>query len=832
MGGTSHIQGFSFDEFFVDTVRGCLFWHEEERVLRHQTFRVLLYLVEHPDVPVTKDHLADAIWQNASVTDNTLVQCITEIRKALGDDPRRPRYIRTLPKVGYRFLPQVTHCFSSEDVLSSPASASSSALQAISGQTKSETAAESQIELTSIADENSLIGTHGQFARRDIFATPRATSATKARRFGHFRLAAVFGAGCGVALVLCASALFMHHRLGSFYKSVPVRASEQLSIAIFPFQNQTHKPDLDWLSQGVPDMLTANLRHSQRLHILAPDSLNSAPVAMNLLAGNPAPSELRAAHAAHASVFVTGTVTEKGNQLQLDAVLEDARDGRILATEQEKVLEPEEIVLQARALSERLAGHLGVPPSSDPSPAELMTTSADAYRYYIVGVERAQTFQNAQAIDFLRKAISADPNFAMAYARIGYAYAVSDFDPQQAIPYLQRASQLAKNLPDKDRMYIAAWYAIARADYQDAAKTFAELIERFPDESEPYYQLSRLLHGQEQDDKAIAVLEQGLKRIPNSANLYNALGMSLLTLHRYPEAIRAHVRYEELAPQDPNSHDSLGMTYQQSGDYYGALTEYAHALAIDPEFEPSIVHLGDAYFQQGRYRDAIEAYARYVQITHSQDAKALGYGDLAAVYRAMGDRVLEQKAAASETRENPRAVWDSLLLAWDRSDKPGIDRLEHMLQTGIPNHERGNQSDLRTRLYYQGYLAMKNGDRETAIADFSEALRHLPPSSGIDSHEDCLANAYLEFGMLPEAAKEYERILKQNPNYPMAAFHLGVVYRQMGNIEESQTAFADFLTSWRSADPGIAAVQLAKQQLQSGGSSSQAALPVRFPGKS
>ena len=107
MGETPNIQGFSFEDFFVDTVRGCLFQDQEERTLRHQTFRVLLYLVERPDIPVTKDELAEAIWQNASVTDNTLVQCIAEIRKALGDDPRNPRFIRTLPKVGYRFLATV-----------------------------------------------------------------------------------------------------------------------------------------------------------------------------------------------------------------------------------------------------------------------------------------------------------------------------------------------------------------------------------------------------------------------------------------------------------------------------------------------------------------------------------------------------------------------------------------------------------------------------------------------------------------------------------------------------------------------------------------------------
>jgi tetratricopeptide (TPR) repeat protein len=718
-----------------------------------------------------------------------------------------------LPKVGYRFLATVTIRYECA-APSTPVGAISHLVEA------AELSRLDAVAAMEMSTPLSLAG-NGTSQPRSWKRLPQQTA--KPRRL---RPVPVVAACCGVLLgIFFTSALFLRHRSRPPYGPVPVRASEQLSVAIFPFQNRTGRPDFDWLAQGLPDMLTANLRHSQRLHVLPADSLTSVPQRSD---ASTLP-ELESARRAHASVFVTGSVTGSGSQLRLHASLEDTRNGKLLASLEEKVLEPGEIVLQARALSERLAGHLGIPPSSEPSPSELMTASADAYRYYIVGSERAQAFQNAQAIDLLRKSINADPNFAMAYARIGYAYAVSDFQPQQAIPYLQKASELAKNLPDKDRMYIAAWYAIARADYQGAARDFADLIERYPDESEPYYQLSRLLHGQEQDEKAVAVLEQGLKRMPDSANLYNALGMSLLSLHRCPDAIKAHVRYEELAPQDPNSHDSLGMTYQQSGDYYAALTEYGNALVIDPEFEPSIVHLGDAYFQQGRYNDAIAAYTRYIQITHSQAAKALGHGDLAAVYRALGNREMEQKEAEEETRENPRAVWDLLQLSWDRSDKPQIDRLEGILQTGLPNNERGYESDLRTRFYYRGYLAMKSGDRAGAIADFTEALRHLPPSSGIDSREDCLANAYQQFGMLPEAVAEYQRILKQNPNYPLAAFHLGEVYRQMGNIGASQAAFANFLTSWTSADPSISAVQEARQQLESSGVSVQAGIPPASP---
>src|SRR5437588_6689654 len=80
---------------------------DQDRVLRQQAFHILVYLLEQRDRVVTKQELADRFWQDTAVTDNALVQCIADIRKALGDDPREPRFIRTVPRVGYQFIAPV-----------------------------------------------------------------------------------------------------------------------------------------------------------------------------------------------------------------------------------------------------------------------------------------------------------------------------------------------------------------------------------------------------------------------------------------------------------------------------------------------------------------------------------------------------------------------------------------------------------------------------------------------------------------------------------------------------------------------------------------------------
>ena len=78
-----------------------------EQPLRQQSFHVLLFLLARRSELVHKEELVASFWSDAAVTNNALVQCIADIRRALGDDPRNPRFIKTVPRAGYRFIAEV-----------------------------------------------------------------------------------------------------------------------------------------------------------------------------------------------------------------------------------------------------------------------------------------------------------------------------------------------------------------------------------------------------------------------------------------------------------------------------------------------------------------------------------------------------------------------------------------------------------------------------------------------------------------------------------------------------------------------------------------------------
>jgi tetratricopeptide (TPR) repeat protein/DNA-binding winged helix-turn-helix (wHTH) protein len=789
------LASYRFENCRLDLDRGCLVCHGVDHQLRYQTFQVLLYFLQHPGVVITKDELTEAIWKHSYVSDNALVQCIAEIRRALEDDPKNPRFIKTMPRLGYRFLLAVTPCEKDSPPFIEKLSALSEA-----------PAPDISVEPLTNDDEDHALSRapHRSLSRSDSTYFP----------LRHIVFLCLI-------LLLAATMAFQ-------WKSVAARRTSKVfagqihdprpTIAVVSFTNSTRQPTLDRLSEGLTNMVAADLSRSGRLNVVNHPQLakdGSSQVAIS-------PAAVQIGHDTHASDVILGTLATNNWQVHLTTELRDGVDGHLIAVDDTDLPDASEQAEQTDLLSERILEHLGVNKPVQPDLNKLKTNDSEAFRYYSLGVEKAHNFQNAEAVDLLKKAVALDPNFAMAYARIGYTYAVADFVPQKGLPYLGKAIQLSAHLPQRDRLYIEAWSAVAKTNYAQATQLFNQIVESYPEQTEAYYQLARLLQGQEKSAAAVVVLRRGLENHSEGNTLYNALGMSLMNLNQYGEAIDAEQHYVALSPQDPNSHDSLGMSYQRAGNYDAATSEYDHALSLDPEFEPAIVHLGDVAFEQGRYHEAVHEYERYVQIAHSNDARAIGYGDIATVYRALGDRPAAAKAAANEMKNSPNAVWNALLLAYEERDPQKSGRFEEILLAHLPNHERGTSPDLRTQLYYRAYLDLKRGDLQLAIAEFKTALQHLPPSSAIDLHEDCLADAYLQSGMLNEAAAEYLRILQINPNYPLAQFKLGETYSRMGDQTRAKLAFAQFLHLWQAADPDLPEVIKAKAALAITSASAQA----------
>ena len=107
-----------FPPFRLDPANAQLWRNHKEISLRHKSFDVLRYLVDRPGQLVTKAALLDALWPNVTVGDNLPASSIKELRKALEDDVRAPRFIETVHGRGYRFIASVTDTAAHEQRIS------------------------------------------------------------------------------------------------------------------------------------------------------------------------------------------------------------------------------------------------------------------------------------------------------------------------------------------------------------------------------------------------------------------------------------------------------------------------------------------------------------------------------------------------------------------------------------------------------------------------------------------------------------------------------------------------------------------------------------------
>jgi DNA-binding winged helix-turn-helix (wHTH) protein/Tol biopolymer transport system component len=104
MQNVSH-RTYSFESFTLDLERASLMRDGQEIKLRPKSFESLKYLIENRGRLVTKDELVKAIWPDSFVTDDSLVQCVRDVRRALEDNSQH--YIKTVPRRGYIFEVEV-----------------------------------------------------------------------------------------------------------------------------------------------------------------------------------------------------------------------------------------------------------------------------------------------------------------------------------------------------------------------------------------------------------------------------------------------------------------------------------------------------------------------------------------------------------------------------------------------------------------------------------------------------------------------------------------------------------------------------------------------------
>jgi DNA-binding winged helix-turn-helix (wHTH) protein/TolB-like protein/Tfp pilus assembly protein PilF len=514
----------SFGSFLLDPAAGEL--HRDGRRLKlpPQPFKVLLCLAQRSGQLVTREELAREVWGEGVHVDfeHGLNFCIRQIRSALEDDVDAPRFIETIPRRGYRFLPPVSR----EDASPAPA------------------------------------------------ALAAGGTAPAARRRGYPTRWAV----AGLALVLLAAAAVLTG-LG-LRTSVTGAASPELSsLAILPIENLSHDRAEDYLAETLGEAVTAELTHRENIRVRS----RVSPAQWRQAAGSPAAAgrRLQADAVLQGSfarigdqVWITMNLlqVEPERYLWAQTYTRDARDPLAwqLALAQEvsaevsmKLQNPvaapppvhsvaAEDYLQgqyfwgqqtSRSLLKAVAFYRSAI-EKDPGFAPAYAGLADSYiqleAYGLMSPQQARELAREAA----RKGMDLDPTLAHMHEAMGSINLIHEWRWQDTEKECKRAQAID---PGFARAYLAcANYQMALGHTEEAVASAHRAFELEPASLHVHLGFIRHLYFARRLDDAIQRLEDLVEVQPELAAAYVSLGLAEHARQDYAAALRHFRRAKEL----------------------------------------------------------------------------------------------------------------------------------------------------------------------------------------------------------------------------------------------------------------------------------------------
>ena len=361
---------------------------------------VLVCLAEMQGEVISKEQLIGAVWPDTFVTDDVLTRCISELRRALQDDPKEPKVIQTIPKRGYRLVAAV------EPVL--PGS-------------------------SAVLPSQRLPKAGGRLFR------------------GHGRLL-LAGATVLVAIGIVVGANFFKHRN-------PV-LSPKGSIVVADFTNTTGDSVFDGtLRQG----LAAQLGQSPYLDILSDEQIAGTLRLMSQPAGVRLTPELarQVCQRTGGAAVLEGSIAQIGSQYQLILNAFDCSAGARLGSAQAVASDKNHVLGALGNVASSIRSKVGESLASVGRfnmPLEQVTTpSLEALQAYSLGWQAQRNGDLPAAVGSFQRATSIDSKFAMAYAVLGTAYWGLG-EPSLAAENTKKAYELRDRVSEKEKFYISSHY--------------------------------------------------------------------------------------------------------------------------------------------------------------------------------------------------------------------------------------------------------------------------------------------------------------------------------------------------------------------------------------
>jgi tetratricopeptide (TPR) repeat protein/predicted Ser/Thr protein kinase len=569
-------------------------------------------------------------------------------------------------------------------------------------------------------------------------------------------------------------------------------AAQALSLAVIPFQNRSGDASWDWLGPSLADMLSTDVGQSAHLRAVSSDRVQQVfhdlRIAPNSLVDS---STLgRVAEFTNADTLVWGQYTKLGDQIRIDATLQDRKHNRTIQVKAEAANQQDlsaavdrlaAMIRQNLALSPDLVKELQ---SQSFKPT---SNSVDALRDYNQGLQLLRQGNNLEAKKQLETATKEDPQFAVAYSRLGEAYSALgyDADAEQAA---RRAVDLSQNLPLAQRYFIEASLARITKDNQKALAAYENLAKSFPDNLDVQFALGSLYEDAGDLDKARSCYANVLKA--DGKNLDALLAMGRVE-------IKAGNPQKGLDPLDQARHIAIDLDNQEQ-----------QALILQAT--------GIAYKYMNKPAEALRNYEDSMAINQHLGQKrgvAASLAEIAQVQLSMGkpDAALAAYKDALKIRQDigaKKEAGDTLIDLGDLYAERGqLDQALQMYKESLQiQRDAGDENYQALCLNSIGNAYLQKGENEDALTYLQQALQlreklNVPVHTADTLHD--LGEAYANLGQYDQAMTSLMRGLDlyrkggDNVGAAVVSHSMGLVFEHQGRLGPAIGALQDAVQGFR-----------------------------------
>jgi TolB-like protein/DNA-binding winged helix-turn-helix (wHTH) protein/Flp pilus assembly protein TadD len=584
---------FKFGVFEADPRTGELTKLGKRVRLQEQPFQLLTMLLEKPGELVIREELRERLWPKTIVDfDHGLNKAISKVRDALGDSAENPRFIETVASRGYRFL----------------------------------------------ADVAVVQGGQPQTAAGDLAAGREAPglaqppdTGTSAGWPGH-----AFGWKLSGVVTALALAVF----LSWFFYSWRHPRFTIHSLAVLPLENISNDASQDYFADGMTDELITHLGQISAIRVISRTSAMTYKNARKPLA--------EIARELNVDAVVEGSVLHSGERVRIAAqLIEVPADKQIWAESYEGDFR-DTLTLQSR-VARSIAAQIRATLNRQEQVAldNSKAVNPDAYEAYLKG----RYFLNKRtgdglrtAVEYFKRAIESDSNYAEAYSGLADAYALSGdwkygvLSPQEAFPKAKAAATRALALDESlGEAHASLAYALdlygwdweaAETEYKRAIKLNVGYAT-----AHQWYSWHLLMMGR--NSEAIAELREAESLDPLSLIISADVADALSVGHRFGEAEQQARKTLQLDPNFAVGHYELGQALEQKQMHDQAIAEFKKAIEISGHSGAFDSNLGYAYAVSGRTEEATKI-VKDLEGRHDQNPSL--DADIALIYVGLGDQ--------------------------------------------------------------------------------------------------------------------------------------------------------------------------------------------------